>query len=54
MQNGMVPTAVLSDDPALQSRIQYFLDYVLDHQDSTGWIGPEVLDSSKPRYLWGR
>ncbi|PIL24884.1 hypothetical protein GSI_12771 [Ganoderma sinense ZZ0214-1] len=52
--NGMVPNAVLSGDPTLQSRVQYFLDYVLDHQDSTGWIGPEVLDSSKPRYLWGR
>ena len=50
----MVPNAILSGDSTLQSRVQYLLDYVLDNQDSTGWIGPEVFDSSKPRYLWGR
>ena len=52
-QNGMVPNGVLLDDPTIQSQVQQFLDYVLDHQDSTGWLGPEV-NTTKPRYLWGR
>ncbi|KAI0796217.1 hypothetical protein C8Q75DRAFT_711525 [Abortiporus biennis] len=51
--NGMVPTGVLINDPTIQSQTQQFLDYVLDHQDSTGWLGPEV-NTTKPRYLWGR
>ena len=49
----MVPNGVLLDDPTIQSQVQQFLDYVLDHQDSTGWLGPEV-NTTKPRYLWGR
>ncbi|EMD39171.1 hypothetical protein CERSUDRAFT_152169 [Gelatoporia subvermispora B] len=51
--NGLVPTGVLVDDPTIQSQTQAFLDYVLDHQDETGWLGPEV-NTTKPRYLWGR
>ena len=49
----MVPNGILIDDAKIQSQTQYFLDYVLDHQDSTGWLGPEV-NTTKPRYLWGR
>lgn len=49
----MVPNGILVDDPTIQAQTQYFLDYVLDHQDSTGWLGPEV-NTTKPRYLWGR
>ncbi|KAI0685304.1 hypothetical protein BC835DRAFT_1384885 [Cytidiella melzeri] len=51
--NGMVPTGVLVDSPTIKAQTQAFLDYVLDHQDSTGWLGPEV-NTTKPRYLWGR
>ncbi|KAI8985545.1 hypothetical protein BD414DRAFT_488407 [Trametes punicea] len=51
--NGMVPNGVLLDDAKIMSQVQQFLDYVLDHQDSTGWLGPEV-NTTKPRYLWGR
>ncbi|KAI0331651.1 hypothetical protein GY45DRAFT_598326 [Cubamyces sp. BRFM 1775] len=51
--NGMVPNGILLDDPTIMSQVQQFLDYVLDHQDSTGWLGPEV-NTTKPRYLWGR
>ena len=49
----MVPNGVLVDDATIQSQVQEFLDYVLDHQDETGWLGPEV-NTTKPRYLWGR
>lgn len=51
--NGMVPNGILIDDTTIQNQTQYFLDYVLEHQDSTGWLGPEV-NTTKPRYLWGR
>lgn len=54
LQNGLVPNAVLVDDATIQSQVQAFLDYVLDHQSSDGWLGPEANDTSKPRYLWGR
>ncbi|EGO20580.1 hypothetical protein SERLADRAFT_441925 [Serpula lacrymans var. lacrymans S7.9] len=52
--NGLVPNGVIVNDTTIQSQTQYFLDYVFANQDSTGWIGPEVFDSTKPRYLWGR
>ncbi|VDC01870.1 unnamed protein product [Peniophora sp. CBMAI 1063] len=51
--NGAVPTAFLMDDDTIKSQAQAFLDWVLDHQDETGWLGPEV-NTTKPRYLWGR
>lgn len=51
--NAMVANGVLVDDATIQSQVQYFLDYVLDHQDTDGWLGPEV-GTTKPRFLWGR
>lgn len=51
--NAMVPNGVLVNDSTIQSQTQEFLDYVLDHQDSEGWLGPEV-NTTKPKYLWGR
>lgn len=50
----MVPNAVLVDSAEIQSQTQYFLDFVLENQDESGWLGPEVFDTSKPRYLWAR
>ncbi|EIN09448.1 hypothetical protein PUNSTDRAFT_85803 [Punctularia strigosozonata HHB-11173 SS5] len=49
----MVPNGVLLNDATIMNQTRYFLDYVLDHQDATGWLGPEV-NTTKPRYLWGR
>ncbi len=49
----MVPNAILVNHTVINQKTQAFLDYVLDHQDSTGWLGPEV-GTTKPRYLWGR
>ncbi|KAE9385764.1 hypothetical protein BT96DRAFT_1026488, partial [Gymnopus androsaceus JB14] len=51
--NAMVPNGILINDTTINEKTQEFLDYVLDNQDSTGWLGPEV-DTEKPRYLWGR
>lgn len=49
----MVPNSVLVNETVIHQKTLEFLDYVLDHQDSTGWIGPEV-NTNKPRFLWGR
>ena len=53
-QNGVVANGYIADSSVLNNRTNYFLNYVLDNQDSNGWLGPEVFDSKKPRYLWGR
>ncbi|KAK7453926.1 hypothetical protein VKT23_011439 [Stygiomarasmius scandens] len=51
--NAMVPNGVLVNNSVINKKTQEFLDYVLDHQDETGWLGPEV-GTDKPRFLWGR
>ncbi|KAF9483297.1 hypothetical protein BDN70DRAFT_851929 [Pholiota conissans] len=51
--NAMVPNGVLVNNSAINAKTSAFLSYVLSHQDSTGWLGPEV-NTTKPRYLWGR
>ncbi|KAK0186298.1 hypothetical protein F5146DRAFT_1065341 [Armillaria mellea] len=51
--NAMVPNGVLVNDTVIMNKTQEFLDFVLDHQDGTGWLGPEV-GTDKPRFLWGR
>ncbi|KAJ7480003.1 hypothetical protein B0H11DRAFT_2026128 [Mycena galericulata] len=51
--NGMVPNGVLANNSAINAKTSAFLSYVISHQDSTGWLGPEV-GTTKPRYLWGR
>jgi hypothetical protein len=49
----MVPNGILANNAAINAKTSAFLSYVLDHQDPTGWLGPEV-GTTKPRYLWGR
>ncbi|KAF7340226.1 hypothetical protein MVEN_01941300 [Mycena venus] len=51
--NAMVPNGILANNSAINAKTSAFLSYVLSHQDSTGWFGPEV-GTTKPRYLWGR
>ncbi|KAF9029687.1 hypothetical protein BDZ89DRAFT_1065159 [Hymenopellis radicata] len=51
--NAMVPNSVLVNNTELILKTYDFLNYVLDHQDETGWLGPEV-GTEKPRFLWGR
>ncbi|KAJ7671922.1 hypothetical protein B0H17DRAFT_1084643 [Mycena rosella] len=51
--NAMVPNGILANNSAINTKTSAFLSYVLSHQDSTGWLGPEV-GTTKPRYLWGR
>ncbi|KAJ7291155.1 hypothetical protein C8J57DRAFT_1271530 [Mycena rebaudengoi] len=51
--NAMVPNGILANNSAINAKTSQFLQYVLTHQDSTGWLGPEV-GTTKPRFLWGR
>ncbi|KAJ7189546.1 hypothetical protein GGX14DRAFT_547061 [Mycena pura] len=51
--NAMVPNGVLVDAPPINAKTREFLDYVLDTQDESGWLGPEV-GTDKRRVLWGR
>ncbi|KAG7094358.1 hypothetical protein E1B28_007958 [Marasmius oreades] len=51
--NAMVPSGILVNNQALNSKTQAFLDYVLSHQESDGWLGPEA-NTNKAKYLWGR
>ncbi len=50
--NGLVPLAFGLDDPRLKGQVYSFMDYVLDHQQADGWLGPEITVES--RGLWGR
>jgi DUF1680 family protein len=38
--DGIVPLAFLVDDPALQARVKKVIDYILEHQQPDGWLGP--------------
>ncbi|KAK7062692.1 hypothetical protein VNI00_000180 [Paramarasmius palmivorus] len=51
--NAMVPNGILMNHSVINEKTQEFLDYVLQHQDAAGWLGPEV-GTDKLRYLWGR
>ncbi|AMV37987.1 beta-L-arabinofuranosidase domain-containing protein [Planctomyces sp. SH-PL62] len=46
--DGIVPLAYLLDDPALKARSKRFIDYILDHQQPDGWLGP-IGDSQRHR-----
>ncbi|KAK7057653.1 phosphoribosyltransferase-like protein [Favolaschia claudopus] len=51
--NAMVPSGVLADSTVINEKTRNFLDYVIDTQDESGWLGPEV-GTNKRRLLWGR
>ncbi|KAI4159097.1 MAG: hypothetical protein LQ342_006874 [Letrouitia transgressa] len=49
--NGLVPLAYGLDDPRLKEQTTNVLDYILDHQQADGWLGPEPYNR---RDIWGR
>ena len=49
----MVPNGVLANATVINQKTREFLDYVIETQDATGWLGPEV-GTNKRRLLWGR
>ena len=50
--NGVVPLAFGLGDARIESQVRYYLDYVLDAQQSDGWIGWETTQAT--RGLWAR
>lgn len=50
--NGVVSLAFGLDDTRLQGQVYDYMDYVLDHQQDDGWLGPETTPES--RGLWAR
>ena len=51
--DGIVPLAYLLDDPKLQGKAQKYIDYILEHQQPDGWLGP-IGDQAghKPYDVW--
>ena len=47
--DGMVPLAYALDDSGLKDKVEHWLDYILDHQQADGWLGP-VLDLTRSKY----
>ena len=50
--NGIVPLAYGVNDTRVKGQVYDALDYVLDHQQADGWLGPETTNST--RDLWAR
>ncbi|KAL1888441.1 hypothetical protein Sste5346_009558 [Sporothrix stenoceras] len=50
--NGIVPLAWGLNDARLKAQAKQYLDYVLDHQQADGWLGPETTPQT--RGLWAR
>lgn len=50
--NGLVPLAYGLNDARLKDQVVDALDFVLDHQQDDGWLGPEMTNST--RDLWAR
>ena len=38
--DGVIPLAFLLDDPALKAKVTRYVDYILEHQQEDGWLGP--------------
>ncbi|KAL8737982.1 MAG: hypothetical protein Q9181_001164 [Wetmoreana brouardii] len=49
--NGLVPLAYGLDDDRLKNQTWQVVDYILSHQQSDGWLGPEAPGQ---RDIWGR
>jgi hypothetical protein len=51
----MVALAFQLQDQRLIGQVRQWLDYVLEHQQSDGWFGPDVASNGTvPRLVWPR
>ncbi len=51
--DALVPLAVLLDDDRLLGKVDRWIGYIVDHQDSDGWMGPHKTDHD-PYDVWPR
>ena len=58
--DGLIPLAYVLDDPALKAKVRRYLNYILDHQEEDGWLGPRAMVQAGGRPedynydLWGQ
>ena len=52
--DGVIPLAWMLDDAPLQQRIRGYLDYIIEHQQPDGWLGPRVEAETKAADLWSQ
>lgn len=58
--DGVIPLAFLLGDEALKTRVSSYVEYILDHQEEDGWLGPRQMIAyggglEMPRYdLWAQ
>lgn len=50
--NGIVPLAYSLDNERLKAKVKESIDYIFDHQQADGWIGPET--TPQRRFFWPR
>jgi hypothetical protein len=41
--DGLVPLAYLLDDAMLKEKARRYVEYILDHQEEDGWLGPRAM-----------
>ena len=52
--DGAIPLAWLLDDSSLKSRIARHLEYIVEHQQQDGWLGPRVEKNAQAADLWSQ
>ena len=58
--DGFIALAFVLDDPVLKERAAKYIEYILDHQEEDGWLGPRAMveASGRPENynydLWGQ
>ncbi len=41
--DGVIPLAFVLDDPILKAKVARYVDFILEHQQEDGWLGPEHM-----------
>ncbi|HDZ21517.1 hypothetical protein LCGC14_0124310 [marine sediment metagenome] len=58
--DGAIPLAFLLDDEALKAKVIKYMEYILEHQQEDGWLGPRDMkasdgDQTNSNYdVWGQ
>ena len=58
--DGLIPLAALLDDATLKAKVEKYMDYIITHQHSDGWLGPRDMvefaeAETRPKYdVWAQ